>query len=125
MRDFLPAGNYRLQARDIRSTLYCKAQKRDGTWIPASIDLTYLEETNIANEDGHLVNLEGDAGAKGYLPQGSYLQSSIEHCVILSALCPTTGRSWQWRTLEITGLFYMTTLSLVDGEFTIDPNSTN
>jgi hypothetical protein len=125
MRDFLPAGSYRLQARDVRATLYCKARKRNGIWIPASIDLTHLDETNIANEDGHLVNLQGDAGRVGFKPHGSYLKSIDELQVILSALCLRNDQRWQWSTLDITDLDYHRAISLVDGVLTTDPFSTN
>jgi hypothetical protein len=125
MRDFVPAGNYKLQARDVRTTLFCIALNRKGNWIPASIDLTHLEETNIANEDGHLVNLDGDMGREGYLPKGSYLLTSKDHRVILSALCQRIDQRWQWSTIDITDLGYTAFLALDDGVLTIVPHSTN
>jgi hypothetical protein len=125
MRDFLPAGTYPSHARDVRTTLYCIARKRNGAWIPASLDLTHLEETNIVNADGHLVNDKGDAGRKGFLPLGEYLESSDSHRVILSALCQKHNESWQWSTIDITNFNSDTTLSLVDGVLTVDPHSTN
>lgn len=125
MREFLPTGTYLLHARDVRSTLYCMARKRNGIWIPASLDLTYLEESNVANEDGHLVNLEGDLGQRGYMPQGSYLHSTKDRKVILSALCQKDDQSWQWSTLEITQLDAKETLSIVDGVLIPSGNSTN
>ncbi len=125
MRDFLPPGSYQLQARNARTTLFCVARKRNGSWIPASLDLTHLDETNVANEDGHLVNLDGDTGRQGYLPNGSYLQSSTDLRVILSALCQRIDQSWQWSTLDITDLDSAAILSLVDGVLTVAPHSTN
>lgn len=114
-----------MQARDVRTMLYCIAQKRNGLWIPASLDITHLEETNVANEDGHLVNLDGDAGREGYLPKGTFLLTSAEHRVILSALCQKHDLSWQWSTIDITKLENAAILSLVDGVLTIAPHSTN
>ncbi len=125
MRDFVPAGSYKLYARNVRTTLYCNALKRNGNVIPASIDLTHLEETNIANEDGHLVNVDGDMGREGFLPQGSYLLTTADHCVILSALCQRLDLRWQWNTLDVTHLNVLNTLSLVDGVLIVDPYSTN
>jgi hypothetical protein len=125
MTEFLPAGTYRSQGRDIRSTLYCMARKRNGDWIPASLDLTYLEEANVANEDGHLVNLNGDVGQQGFVPEGSYLHSTKDRQVILSALCQRDDQVWQWSTIEITYLEYADTLSLVDGVLVRDDSFTN
>ena len=125
MRDFVPAGSYQMHARNVRMTLFCNAYKRNGSLIPASIDLTHLEETNIANEDGHLVNLDGDMGREGFLPNGSYLLTTVDHCVILSALCQRLDLRWQWNTLDVTHLNAMNTLSLVDGVLVVDPYSTN
>jgi hypothetical protein len=125
MRDFLPGGSYKTQGRNVRSTLYCLAQKRDGGWVPASLDLTYLDEANVANEDGHLVNLDGDLGQEGYLPRGSYLQDTKEWQVILSALCQKSDLTWQWSTIEITDFAYSDTLSLVDGVLVRDDHFTN
>ncbi|HEX2900300.1 MAG TPA: hypothetical protein VHS96_11335 [Bacteroidia bacterium] len=109
----------------MRSTLYCKARKRNGEWVPASIDLTHLEEANVSNEDGHLVNLGGDIGQQGYLPLGSYLDSTREWQSVLSALCQRNDQRWQWCTLEITKMQLIETLSLVDGVLVRDDNSTN
>jgi hypothetical protein len=125
MRDFLPGGSYRSQGRNVRSTLYCLAQKRNGVWIPASLDLTYLDEVNVSNEDGHLVNLDGDLGQQDFVPQGSYLHTTKNRQVILSALCQKTDLTWQWSTIEITDLKYSDTLSLVDGVLTRDDHFTN
>jgi hypothetical protein len=122
---FAPEGNYKKSSRDVRSTLYCVAAKQDGNWIPASMDLTHLEEANIANHDGYLVNLRGNAGRKGFLPKGEYLSTSRDCFVILSALCQTSDRGWRWSTLDITQLKYSISLSNVDGVLTVDGNSTN
>jgi hypothetical protein len=89
------------------------------------MDLTHLDETNVANEDGHLVNLAGDAGREGFRPRGPYLQSVNTLRVILSALCQKLDQRWQWSTFDITELEYTRSLLLVDGVLTIAPHSTN
>lgn len=125
MTDFLPGGSYSLHSRDVRVTLYCKALKRNGTWIPTSLDLTHLEETNVANEDGHLVNLAGDVGRAGYLPHGPYLETTVDRYVILSALCQRRDLRWQWSTLDISEFDSTRYISLLDGVLTVEPHSTN
>lgn len=125
MREFLPEGSYRSRVRNAKVMLYCMARKLDGAWVPASLDLTHLDETNVANEDGYLVNGDGDAGRVGNLPGGSYLDSTRQRHAILSALCPSQDQKWHWRTLDITDLKDISTLSLIDGELKVDDHSTN
>jgi hypothetical protein len=116
---------YQRQVRDLRSTLYCLACKRNGVWIPASLDLTFLEDANVSNEDGHLVNLLGDLGQRGYLPLGSYLESTKDWKVILSGLVQRNDRSWLWCTLDITTLDIKDSITLVDGVMIPTGNFTN
>ena len=125
MLGFVPQGSYQLTSRNVRVTLYCQALKKDGNWIPASLDITHIEDANIDNEDGHLHSLAGSAKRKGYLPGGSYQNSTQSPCVILSALCKSGKTDWQWSTLEITNLNLDSTLSNINGALPVDPNSTN
>lgn len=125
MLGFLPEGSYQKTSRDVRATLYCQALKKDGTWIPASLDLTYLEESNVVNEDGHLLNIIGNLARKGYLPGGDYQNSTQNPSVILSALCKADNSVWTWSTLNITNVSTSATLSNVNGSLTVDSNSTN
>jgi hypothetical protein len=125
MGNFLPGGSYLKSARNIRVTLYCEARTSDGQWVPASLDLTHLEEAKVMNENGVLLNVVGNVPTKGFLPGGPYLESTRSWSVILSALCKTNLKSWQWSALDITNFFDSATLSNVNGVLCPDTNSTN
>ncbi|QEL54407.1 cyanovirin [Chromobacterium paludis] len=99
---FVPQGSYLLTANSVSVHLYCESQKRNGQWIPAGFDLTQLNG-GLVNLDGSL-HVEVDAEPqKGYIPNGSYAQTSRNIKVILSAQCRKMDGSWQWSTLDITG----------------------
>ncbi len=125
MGNFLPNGSYQKTSRNVRATLYCQAQKKDGSWIPASLDLTHLVEPNVVNENGHLHDQAGNVKRNGYLPGGSYHASTQSQCVILSALCKAGKHDWLWSTLDITNFSLTATLSNINGTLHVDPNSTN
>lgn len=120
MSKFVPTGSYTKTSKDIKVTLYCHAQKRNQSWIPAGYDLTSLTSANIENLDGFLVNQGGDAHANGYVPGGSYTITSKDMTVIMSAQCQKRDQSWQYSTLDITHLATNKTLSNIDGVLTVD-----
>ena len=104
MGQYVPDGSYKKTAKNVKSTLYATAQKRDQSWIPAGLDVTELNSADVANLDGELVN-EGNSGSSnGYVPAGSYKQTSKGVTVILSAECQKRDQSWQYSTLRITDL---------------------
>lgn len=118
MASFVPGGSYSLTSQNIASTLFCQAQKRDQSWIPASLDLTNLSSADVANMDGHLVNESGSASSNGYVPGGSYSQTCTGIRVILSAYCQKRDQSWQWSTLDITDLPASAEITNIDGVLT-------
>jgi hypothetical protein len=120
MGKFVPTGSYSKTSKNIKSTLYDSSQKRNQSWIPAGLDLTALAEANIENLDGFLVNQAGSASGNGYVPGGSYTQTSKGEVVILSADCQKRDQSWQYSTLDITHLAAGKTLSNIDGVLTVD-----
>ncbi|HET7436756.1 MAG TPA: cyanovirin [Thermoanaerobaculia bacterium] len=119
MASFVPPGSYTKTTKDISSRLYCKARKRDQTYIDAGLDLTNLSAANVENLDGFLVNQSG-GGFSGYVPDGSYTQTSQGMQTILAGLAQKRDQSWQWSTLDITNLAPGATVSNIDGVLTVD-----
>lgn len=117
---FVPGGSYTETSKDVQSHLFCSAQRRDHSWIPATLNLTELETTSISNEDGFLVNNGDGTTPVGYVPHGSYLETCKEISVILSASCKKGDGTWQISTLDITGLREGATISNIDGVLTAD-----
>jgi|ERR1700761_3148436 len=120
MSKFIPTGSYTKTSKNIQSSLYCTSQKRNQSWIAAGFNLTSLNEANLENLDGFLVNQPGSAGGNGYVPGGSYTITSKGESVILSAECQKRDQSWQYSTLDITHLAPGKTLSNIDGVLTVD-----
>lgn len=54
---FVPGGSYAQTCSNIQVILTCEAQKLDGSWHPAGLDITHVPPPgDIANMDGVLVN---------------------------------------------------------------------
>jgi hypothetical protein len=119
MSAFVPPGSYSKTTKNISSTLYCQAQKRDQSWIDAGLNLTQLTAANVENLDGFLVNQSG-GGNGSYVPGGSYARTSRNMQVILAGLAQKRDQSWQWSTLDITHLPAGKTVSNIDGVLTVD-----
>lgn len=119
MSTFIPQGSYSKTTKDISSNLFCQAQKRDQSWIGAGLDLTSLTSANVENLDGFLVNQSGGA-QNGYVPTGSYAQTSRGMQVILAGNAQKRDQSWQRSTLDITNLPAGKTISNIDGVLTVD-----
>ena len=120
MSNRIPSGSYQLTSKEIIAHLYCEAQKRDQSWIPAGYSMPHKGDLNIANIDGHLINEPGDAPTDSYVPGGCYLLTTKSRTVILSALCQKIDQSWQWSGLNITNLNLNATISNIDGVLTVD-----
>jgi len=119
MSSFVPPGSYTKTTKNISSRLYCQAQKRDQSWIDAGLNLTELSSANVENLDGFLVNQGGGTNGS-YVPGGSYARTSRGMQVILAGLAQKRDQSWQWSTLDITGLAHGKTVSNIDGVLTVD-----
>src|SRR6185503_5070582 len=119
MSTFVPSGSFAKTTQNITSTLFCQAQKRDQAWIGAGMDLTNLSAANVDNLDGFLVNQSGGTH-NGYVPGGSYAKTSRGMQVILAGNAQKRDQSFQWSTLDITGLPAGKTVSNIDGVLTVD-----
>jgi len=119
MSTFIPHGSYTKTTKNITSTLFCQAQKRDQAFIAAGMDLSNLSSANVENLDGFLVNQSGGT-QNGYVPGGSYSKTSRGMQVILAGNAQKRDQSWQWSTLDITGLPIGKTVSNIDGVLTVD-----
>lgn len=117
---FVPNGSYTFTCTGITSTLHCLAQKIDQSWVPASFDLTNLAVADLANMNGVLVNGPHSPSPDGYLPGGSYLLTSQDCKVILSANCQKADGTWQQSQLDITNLPVSQTISNINGVLTPD-----
>ncbi|NMH63912.1 cyanovirin [Shewanella salipaludis] len=119
MSQYVPEGSFTRTSRNIKSTLYAQAQKRDQSWIPAGLDITNLNSAEVTNLDGFLVNTGNHGAPSGYVPSGSYTKTSREITVILSAECQKRDQSWQYSTLVISNLENVS-ISNIDGVLTLD-----
>ncbi len=119
MTPFVPTGSYTKTTKNITSTLFCQAQKRDQSWIGAGLDMTTLSAANVENLDGFLVN-QPSGTHSGFLPGGSYAKTSRSMQVILAGNAQKRDQSWQWSTLDITNLPAGKTVSNIDGVLTVD-----
>jgi len=119
MSQYIPEGSFKKTSKNIKSTLYAEAQKRDQSWIPASLDLSSLSSAEVTNQDGFLVNSADNGSSSGYVPSGSYTQTSRNVTVVLSAECQKRDQSWQYSTLVISNLENVS-ISNIDGVLTVD-----
>lgn len=118
MGKFVPTGSYTQTSRNISVDLYAQAQKRDQSWVDAHLNETDLNQANVANLDGFLVNESGDATSSGYTAGGSYTITSRNITVILSAEAQKRDQSWQWSTLDLTNLNNVQ-IENIDGELRV------
>ena len=115
MGKFVPGGSYKSTSRNIKVTLRAQTQKIDQSYMFAELDITDLDDANIANMDGVLVNESGFAPSRGYVPGGSYQQTSYGITVELSAECQKIDyHSWVPATLDITNLI-VADIANIDG----------
>lgn len=115
MGRFVPGGSYTLTSRNIKVTLRAQTQKIDQSYIFAELDITDLDNADIANVNGVLVNQSGSAPSRGYVPGGSYQQTSYGITVKLSAECQKIDyHSWVPATLDITNLI-VANIANIDG----------
>lgn len=101
MSRFVPQGSYLQSSTQVNANLYCKAQRRDQSWIASGATITSLTG-GLVNWDGSLQPENDTAPGEGYVPNGSYKRSVEGVSVALSAYCRKIDGSWQWSTLDIT-----------------------
>ncbi len=56
MGQYVPEGSYKQTSKNIRVTLSADCKKNDGTYNPDTLDITDLDNANIENRNGRLVN---------------------------------------------------------------------
>ncbi|MDR0807510.1 MAG: CVNH domain-containing protein [Enterobacteriaceae bacterium] len=100
MSRFVPNGSYQKTASQISSNLYGKSQRRDQTWIASGFNITDLSG-GLVNWDGALQPEDASLPATGFIPNGSYQQTTQDISVVLTAYCQKIDRSWQWSSLDI------------------------
>jgi hypothetical protein len=116
MGSYMPTngtGNYQQNSRNIQVTLACQAQKIDGSWVDASYDLTSASDLDIANIDGVLQN-QGTDPIRGYVPSGSYKQTSRNIKVTLTVQVQKNDQSWVNASYDLTNASNLN-LTNIDG----------
>lgn len=82
-----------------------------GTYTSVRIDMgvkgypiSQLSEPNarLVNWDGYLAPEQGSYPARGFIPEGSYKQTSRNIRVILGAKCQKKDGTWHYSALDIT-----------------------
>jgi hypothetical protein len=104
MGPYVPNGSYRQTSREIKVTLSAECQKIDGSWQLTTFDLTEIGYVELENNDGTLTVSGPASPTPGYVPGGSYQQTSRNIKVTLSAQCQKIDGSWQPSALNITNL---------------------
>lgn len=102
---YIPGGSYHLTCRNIQATLSAECQKLDGSWQFSILDLTNLNNVDVANTNGTL-QVVGNSSTplQGYIPNGSYRLTCRTIQVTLSAECEKLDGSWEFTTLNLTTL---------------------
>lgn len=54
MGQYLPSGSYKETSRNIKVILSAECKKLDGSWQESTLDLTNLNNADIANMNGKL-----------------------------------------------------------------------
>lgn len=104
MGPYVPNGSYKTTSINVKVTLSAHCQKPDGSWPHSTLDLTYDNYIKVKNEDGTLKKEGSASPTPGYVPGGSYLQTSKDIRVTLSADCQKIDGSRNYSTLDITNL---------------------
>jgi hypothetical protein len=119
MSRFVPQGSYLQSSAQVNTNLYCKAQRRDQSWIASGATITNLTG-GLVNLDGSLQPESDPTPATGYVPNGSYKQTVENVAVALSAYCRRRDGSWQWATLDITNYTpALGDIANIDGELMV------
>lgn len=105
---FVPGGSYKLTTENIKVTLHGRARKVNQTWVDASLDLTTLDSADIENIDGVLRNTGKSLPAKGYVPGGSYAQTTTDIRVLL------TGKARKKNGEKVDAVLDLTSLANAD-----------
>lgn len=94
---YVPQGDFRTTSRGITVVLSATCSTRRGKTKTSTFDLTRTGWLALGNDDGDLV-VESRAPAPdpfSCLPGGSYLRSSTDMTVTLTALCRTGSGGWR------------------------------
>jgi hypothetical protein len=117
MGEYVPNGSYKKTSRNIKVTLSAECQKQDGIWQPSTLDITDLNQPTVENDNGTLKSVSIPRG--GYVPTGSYQETSRNIKVILTAECQKQDGTWQPSTLDITNLAYGVDVANNNGQLTV------
>ncbi|MCP4343995.1 MAG: hypothetical protein GY795_00535 [Desulfobacterales bacterium] len=105
---YVPNGSYRETSHNIKVILSADCIRRDGTVNTDTLDITNLNNADIANIDGKLVNKATDSSQQAvdgsYVPKGSYQDTSSNITVTLSADCIRRDETVNTDMLDITSI---------------------
>ncbi len=134
---YVPDGSYMDSSRDIKVELSGKAKNRQGQEQMSAINVTDFNNADIVNDDGKLTKTDTIAdvsfqekmkqlrikkGLGRYAPEGSYLESTNNVKLTLSAQCRTIKGKYVSSSLDISQ--YQgdgkTAISNLDGQLTLE-----
>ncbi len=123
-RPYAPLGSYRDSTTDVRVTLSARCRTRTGAHTDSKLDITMLRAVDIANVGGvltpgaappsveALARYEADKQRRGlgdFVPNGSFLESSEQIGVVLSANCKKNNNDVVSSSLDVSALALPTT----------------
>ena len=123
-RPYAPLGSYRDSTTDVRVTLSARCRTRTGAHTDSKLDITMLRAVDIANVGGvltpgaappsveALARYEADKERRGlgdFVPNGSFLESSEQIGVVLSASCKKNNTDVVSSSLDVSELALPTT----------------
>jgi hypothetical protein len=113
--DFVPHGDYKCSCKDIKVMLTCKPRANNGTpCYGVSVDLTMARgDISFSNINGSLVVDNMRARSKGFVPGGTYTDSTLDIMVQLTCKAQKLDGSWQPASLNLTNLRYENVMPLV------------
>jgi len=104
MGPYVPNGSYRQTSINIQVTLSADCETVSGSWTHSTLDLTNSNYVSVENNNGTLTISGSASPTPGYVPGGSYQQTSKNIRVTLSADCQKTDGSRNHSLLDITNL---------------------
>ena len=113
---FVPAGSYSKTCNNIVVTLHAKAQKIDGSWVPAALNITELQSADIENIDGVLRNVGLGGIPAGFVPEGSYTKTCQDIQVVLTCQAQKLDGSWVPTAFVLTDIARPGNLANIDGK---------
>lgn len=120
---FLPAGSFSYTASNVAVTVTAICKLQAGGTVASTLDITQLPlDTAIQNINGSLQQSPNEQIQQPsiYTPQGSYLQTSQNIKVVLTADCKAINGNTISSSIEITELSTSQTISNINGLLTVD-----